>query len=98
MFEVWSFFILIFAAFIGLGLIIYLLGNRKTRFEEGKYDTYTCGEPFPKVSIGSQNFYDSVKRNLGLRDLRDLHSGKLSDYLLWFLAGMVVVVFVTVMI
>ncbi|MEE9323490.1 MAG: hypothetical protein V3U72_03000 [Candidatus Aenigmarchaeota archaeon] len=91
MFEYWSFFILTFVGFIGLGFLIYFLGNRKSRFEEMKFETYTCGEPFPKVRVSPENFYAAIKKGLGIRDMQRAHSGKLSDYLLWFLIGMVVV-------
>lgn len=91
MFEQWSFFILIFLGFMGLGFLIYFLGNRESRFEDRKFETYTCGEPFPKVSIAPQNFYIAIKKSLGIRELRDLHSGKLSDYLLWFLIGLTII-------
>ncbi len=92
MFEYWSFFVLTFVGFIGLGFLIYFLGNRKSRFEERKFETYTCGEPFPKVHVSPENFYVAIKKGLGIRNLREIHSGKLSDYLLWFLIGMVVVI------
>lgn len=91
MFEYWSLFVLTFLGFIGLGFLIYSLGNRNSRFEERKFDTYTCGEPFPEVNVKPQNFYIAIKRSLGIRDISELHSGKLSDYLLWFLIGMVLV-------
>jgi hypothetical protein len=95
-FEYWSLFVLTFAGFIGLGFIIYLLGNRKVRFEEKKQDTYTCGEPFPKVSISPDNFYVAIKRSLGIRNIREIHSGKLSDYLLWFMIGLVVILLMVI--
>lgn len=91
MFEYWSFFILAFFGFMGLGFLIYLMGNRKSRFEKDKFETYTCGEPFPKTEVSPQNFYVAIKKNLGIREMRDMHSGKLSDYLLWFLIGLVAV-------
>lgn len=90
MFEYWSLFVLTFFCFIGLGFLIYFMGNRKSRVEERKYETYTCGEPFPKVHVSSENFYAAIKKSLGIGDLRNIHSGKLSDYLLWFLIGMVI--------
>lgn len=96
MFEYWSLFILTFAGFIGLGLLIYFLGSRKSRPEEKKYETYTCGEPFQKVSIGTENFYDAIIKNLGIPSLQNLHSGKLSDYLLWLVVGITAVLLLMV--
>ena len=92
MFENWSVFVLSFLVFTALGFLVYLLGNRKSRFEERKYETYTCGEPFPKVHVSPENFYVAVKKSLGIKDLREIHSGRLSDYLLWFVIGLVLVI------
>lgn len=92
MFEYWTLFILAFTGFIFLGFFIYLLGNRKLRVEEMKFETYTCGEPFPRVSMSAENFYHAIKKALGLDNLRIYHSGKLSDYLIWIVVGTVIVV------
>jgi hypothetical protein len=97
MFEYWSQFILAFAGFFLLGLLIYLLGSRKTRFEEKKTDTYTCGEPFPVSDVGADNFYEAVKKNLHVDEIRKIHSGRLSDYLLWMVTGMVAVLIMVAM-
>ena len=96
MFEYWSVFILAFLGFIGLGLLIYLLGNRKKRAEERKGDTYTCGEPFPETGVPSDGFYEAIVKNLRVDDIRRLHSGRLSDYLLWLMVGIVAVIIVMV--
>jgi hypothetical protein len=91
MFENWSLFGVVFFGFIVIGFVIYSMGSRKTRYEKMKYETYTCGEPFPKVRIGTDNFYAAIKKGLGTRDIRHIHSGKLSDYLIWMLLGIVAV-------
>lgn len=96
MFEQWSLFVLAFLGFIFLGFLIYLLGNRKTREEGMKYETYTCGEPFPRVEMSTENFYHAIKKALGIRDLKTYHSGKLSDYLLWIMIGTVILILLTV--
>ncbi|NIO22531.1 MAG: hypothetical protein GTN38_00705 [Candidatus Aenigmarchaeota archaeon] len=96
MFEQWSLFVLAFMGFVFLGFLIYLLGNRKSVKEEMKFETYTCGEPFPKVSVSTENFYHAIKRALGVKDLRSYHSGKLSDYLMWIVIGTVIVVLLMV--
>ncbi|MCK5023416.1 MAG: hypothetical protein KAS04_04550 [Candidatus Aenigmarchaeota archaeon] len=97
MFDYWSVFSLVFIGFTVIGFLIYFMGNRKTRYEKMKLETYTCGEPFPEVSIGPDNFYVAIKKNLGIRNLRHIHSGKLSDYLLWFLIGLAALIFMVVM-
>jgi hypothetical protein len=96
MFEYWSFFILAFFGFMGLGLLIYLLGSRKKRTEGWKNETYTCGEPFPKVNIGPENFYAAVSKNLRVGDIQKMHSGKLSDYLLWLVVGITAVLLIVI--
>jgi hypothetical protein len=97
MFEQWPLFVSAFVGFIFLGFLIYLLGNRKTREEGMKRETYTCGEPFPKVDMGVENFYHAIKKALGIKDLRTYHSGKLSDYLLWIVIGAVMIILLTVL-
>ncbi len=96
MFEQWTSVILSFFLFIALGVIIYATGRRATRPENEKYKTYTCGEPFDKVSISPDNFYRAAKKSIGIKDLRELHSGKLSDYLLWFVVGVAVILILVV--
>ena len=88
MFEQWSHFVFVFAGFIAAGIIIYLLGSRKTRAETMKSETYTCGEALPKINVGPENFYGALKENLKLDYVRRLHSGKLSDYVLWLIIGL----------
>lgn len=97
MFDHWSLFVVVLAVFTLTGIGIYLLGNRKTRHEKMKYETYTCGERFESVKVGPENFYSSVEKNLGLKDISRAHSGKVSDYLVWFLIGLVFMVLMVVM-
>ena len=92
MFEEWSLFISAFVGFAFLGFLIYILGNRKTRTEEMKYETYTCGEPFPKVYVSVGNFYHAIRKALGVERLSRYHTGRISDYLLWVLAGTVIII------
>jgi hypothetical protein len=90
-FEYWMYFTSAFFGFVLLGFLIYLLGNRKSKAGGMKNETYTCGEPFPKVRVYPENFYRAISKNLALGGLRKIHSGKLSDYLLWFVAGLAVI-------
>jgi flagellar basal body-associated protein FliL len=91
MFEYWSWFILAFLGFICLGYLIYYFGNKSKKPEGKKSETYTCGEPFPKVSVKPENFYQAIRKGLAFERLRNIQSGKLSDYLLWIIIGIVVV-------
>lgn len=97
MFEHWSLFVTVFSAFMGIGLAVYLLGNRKTRAENMKSETYTCGEPFPKTSVGPENFYGAIKENLRTDEMRRLHSGRLSDYVLWLVVGVAALILMVVL-
>lgn len=87
MFEYWSLFAGGFFGFILLGYLIYRLGSRSYSKEKGKEDVYTCGEPFEKVEILSDNFYQAITENVNFRIIQKIHTGKLSDYILWILIG-----------
>lgn len=88
MFEMWTNVIIIFLCFLFIGIIIYLLGNRKVKEEGIKRETYTCGEKIPLVHVGAENFYEAIKKNLRVDEISKLHSGKLSDYILWLVIGL----------
>ncbi|MEM5871567.1 MAG: hypothetical protein QW051_01705 [Candidatus Aenigmatarchaeota archaeon] len=88
MLEYWQNFVSIFLFFILIGIIIYLLSNKKSREENMKKETYTCGEKIEQTYVPAENFYEAIKKNLRVDEISKLHSGKLSDYLLWFLIGL----------
>jgi len=91
-FNYWLVWIAPFLGFSLVGVVIHLAGrNRKGRPAPGKYDTYTCGEPFPDADLGAEDFYRPIKRVLELFKLQRAHTGRLSDYLLAVLAGLAVV-------
>ncbi|MBN2042214.1 MAG: hypothetical protein JW754_00245 [Candidatus Aenigmarchaeota archaeon] len=98
MFENWTLFIGSFMGFILLGFLIYLIGNRSFRPEGKKGETYTCGEPFQKVSVTSDNFYQAIIESMGLNRLRDVHTGNLSDYVIWMVVGIVMIVIMVLVI
>ena len=92
MFEYWSLVMLLIIGFTFLGYLIYLLGKKSMKKETGKEKIYTCGEPFSVVGISSESFYESIKKNLRFEKLKFLQSGKLSDYLLWILVGLTILI------
>ncbi|MFH1237512.1 MAG: hypothetical protein V1648_03875 [Candidatus Aenigmatarchaeota archaeon] len=96
MFENWSHFILAFLGFICIGLIIYLTGNRGKKTEGWKNEPYTCGEPFPMADVGADNFYGSIKQSLRIDEIRKLHSGRLTDYLLWMVVGVTAILIMVI--
>ena len=98
MFKNWTLFIGSFVGFILIGFLIYLIGNRSFRPEGKKDETYTCGEPFQKVSVTSDNFYQAIIKGMELNKLRDVHTGKLSDYVLWLVVGIVIIIMMVLVI
>jgi len=98
MFEGWTLFVGCFVGFILLGLMIYLLGNRSFRPDGKKDETYTCGENLQKKSVTSDNFYQAIIDSFGLNKLRDIHTGKLSDYVIWMIVGVVIIVMMVLVI
>ena len=91
MFENWFWITFPLLAFVLIGLGLYSMGRYPRKKEQFKEETYTCGEPLPDIYIGSENFYQAIKRTLRLSRLRDLHAGDLSDYLLWVMTGLAAV-------
>lgn len=90
-FDYWLYWIAPFLFFIVIGLIIHLLGRKPGRPVPGREETYTCGERFPVTDVGHENFYRTIKRVLELSKLRHAHTGRLSDYLLMIMIGLVVI-------
>jgi len=88
MFESWFWVTVPFALFALIGLLIYKLGRYPKKEEPGKTESYTGGEDLPELRVEADNFYQAIKRLFRLGRLRDIHSGDLSDYLLWMVAGL----------
>jgi hypothetical protein len=93
MFGQWLLFLLPLGLFIVVGTLMLMMGRRAPRKPSAsKEETYRCGEPVPDVVFTSAGFYRSIVKAFGLARLRDAHTGRLSDYMLWVLAGLAVVV------
>jgi len=88
MFEDWFWLTVPFAAFLLIGLLIYKLGRHPGKKEAGKQESYVGGEDLPDLTVPADNFYHAIIKAFGLRRLRHLQSGDLSDYLLWLVAGL----------
>ncbi len=55
-------------------------------------EMYLCGEEYEKEYVASPDyFFDTVLKFLGIRKLREAHSGDVSQYLYWLLLGTVFV-------
>ena len=83
--------LVVFLFFSGIGFLIYKIGKEPKERDKRKFQNYTCGEPFPEVRIGSENFYQTLKESLGLKRLRDIHSGDVTEYLIWVFLGLVAI-------
>jgi hypothetical protein len=88
MFEYWFWVTVPLALFSLMGLAIYAAGRRPKKREQFKEETYTCGEPLPDMRVQAGNFYQVIRKTLRLGKLRHIHSGDLSDYVLWVVVGL----------
>jgi len=75
-------------AFMGIGLLIYAMGRHPRKREPGKEEPYTGGEDLPDIRVQPDNFYQAIRKTLRLKRLQDMHTGDLSDYLIWVLVGL----------
>jgi hypothetical protein len=96
MFEYWLWVTAPLLLFSLIGLAIYALARQPKKSEQFKEDTYTCGEPLPDIRVQADNFYQAIRSTLRLRKLRHLHSGDLSDYVLWMLVGLTLILVLVV--
>jgi len=96
MFEYWFWVTVPLAVFGLIGLAIYGLARHPKKSEQFKEETYTCGEPLPDIRVQADNFYQAIRNTLRLRKLRHLHSGDLSDYVLWMLVGLTLILVLVV--
>ena len=91
MFENWFWITGPLLLFSLIGLAIYALGRHPKKNEQFKEETYTCGEPLPDIRVQADNSNQAIRSTLRLRKLRHLHSGDLSDYVLWMLVGLTLI-------
>lgn len=80
---------------MAVGYMLLLLGRRapKSRKPSRRRESpYMCGEPLKGVVYTSSGFYRTMRKALGFERLKSAHTGRISDYLLWVLAGLTVVV------
>ena len=88
MFEDWFLVTAPLVLFTLIGLAIYALGRHPRRREAGKEESYTGGEDLPDLKVPADSFYQSIMKTLRLARLRNIQSGDMSDYLLWMVAGL----------
>lgn len=94
MFEKLFQVLIIFFVFTAIGLLICKLGKESKAKDRRKFQNYTCGEAFPEIRVGSSNFYQTLKDIFRLEKLRNCHSGNISDYLIWILIGLIMILII----
>ncbi len=84
--------IIIFLVLLGVFMIIYRLGKHPPRKKDQKI--FACGEDIPPehLNIPHESFYRIFMKSTRVEWLRRMHSGNLSDYLLWILIGLIFMV------
>lgn len=84
---------LAFAVVLALLWVIFEASRRSPDKPKRKSRIFACGmEASPsQLNVPSGNFYEYIKRFLRSERLSELHSGKLSHYIVWILIGMALV-------
>jgi hypothetical protein len=91
----------IFSVFLVLMLLFLVpaIATRRKPTPE-KNRTYLCGEkiPYKKVCVPSSGFYWAIRDFFKpfYKTVGKWHSGKLSDYLVWLLAALLIIVVVVI--
>ncbi len=90
----------VFIFFLALfGLVYYLTRNAaKPKRLANKKRIYACGESIKpeRMNVTEGSFYNTIIRSLGLKRIRALHTGDLTDYTFWIIGGMVVLIILLV--
>lgn len=87
--------ILVFGLLTALFYLIFkLLENNRLRKARPGREMYACGEDLKpeQLNVPPEGFYKVFTGALRLQALRRAHSGRLSDYLLWVVAGAVLLI------
>jgi len=95
MFEDWLLFLFPLGVFIIAGYALLLVGRRAPKprkSSERKANPYMCGESLPDVVYASSGFYSAIRKALQIDKLKQAHTGRISDYLVWVLIGLTVIV------
>ena len=76
-------------AVLALLWIIHELSRKPPRKPREKSRMFACGMEVPPKDAGlpSDSYYSYLKHVLGTGHLARLHSGRLSDYIIWIIVG-----------
>ena len=87
--------IVMFLVFLAVFLVIYAIGKKPTR-RRREQKIYACGEDIPPehLNVPQDSFYRVFVRTLRIGWFRRMHTGNLSDYLVWIILGLVFLVIV----
>ncbi|NOX71739.1 MAG: hypothetical protein GXO64_03515 [Candidatus Micrarchaeota archaeon] len=86
MFEYWSIFNAMFVFFVLVGFLIYKVFDKGFISGNEKEGIFACGEKWKEQPMPA-GFYKTITDTLMVRRLSDMHTGDVSDYLLWIFAG-----------
>ncbi len=86
--------IVVFLLLLLIFLVIYAVGKKPVKRKRQKI--YACGEDVSpeRLNVPHDSLYRVFMRSLRLEWLRRMHTGNLSDYLVWIVTGLVVIVII----
>ncbi len=90
--------ILMFLILLGIFLLIYMIGKRPGK-KSGR-QIYACGEDISpeKMNIPHESFYKVFVKALKIDSLKKMHTGNLSDYMMWIVIGLLFIVVILSMV
>jgi hypothetical protein len=86
--------ILVFLLLLLILITVYAVGKGPVKRKRQKI--YACGEDIPpeKLNVPQDSFYAVLARTLRIGWLRRMHTGRLSDYVVWIVMGLLFILVV----
>jgi hypothetical protein len=83
-----------FLVFLSIFLAIYLISRRPGK-RKGR-EIYACGEDISpeRLNVPQDSFFRVFTKALGIEWLRRMHTGNVSDYLIWIVLGLIFIILV----
>lgn len=84
--------IVTFLVFLGIFLAVYLIGRRPGK-KKGR-EIYACGEDISpeRLNVPQDSFFRVFTKTLRIDWLRRMHTGNVSDYLVWIILGLIFII------
>lgn len=85
--------IITFLILLGIFLSIYLLGKKHRKRRSGQ-EIYACGEDISPqhLNLPEESFYRVFEEKMRAGWMKRAHTGNISDYIAWIVAGMVFII------